>query len=445
MNTRKNSIIYRIFGSEKTDGFVFSVFLATLFTAGLCSNILDIAYKYTSSQADNNLHVDFNWVFWIGAVVILFYLIRDYILTKRLVTFDFALVLLVQSLIFVGIIAYHNEDYSTIAYTWLLPVAYVVGKLVIGNNIAEANKRIVIIVYVFMVALFLAVMLDFYNFFKYSKMYGYPMTEWWPGFMTDLMQNRCGMSLGLFFVNTSIWYAIFKRKQNPVMFVVMIVGMIISQYWGIEVQSRTITLLPILSLMVVLALILYDKRKFIPKSFWIISGVSVVALIAFVLIAFFNNWFNLRTIYNNSEWGAELLQNERFVMDWNGFKLMLQNPTGKFTPPDNEWYNPHNTFLQYGRVNGIAVFILLEIFKLITLKDAIVMSKKENKYSDIKYLLIPAFVCLNVNFSMDPNGYVQRFLWMMLLLVNGIIRGWNQLNYNIIGTKKIRGKEYEKN
>ena len=344
--------------------------------------------------------------------------------------FDFALAFLAQTLILVGVIAYHNEDYSTVAYTWILPISYVVGKVAIGTDIKAANNRIVTIIYIFTLALFIAALLDFYSFFKYSDLYGYPLTEWWPGFMTGEMQNRCGMSLGMFFINTSLWYAILKRKKHPVIMWLFIIGFAISQYWGYKVQSRTITLVPVLSALVMIMLVLYDKRKSIPKSFWVIGILSIVSITGFILLAFFNNWFGLRTIYNNSQWGVELLQNERFVMDWNGFKLMLQNPTGKFTPPDNEWYNPHNTFLQYGRVNGIAVFILLELFRLITLKDAVVMATKNNKYSDIKYLLIPAFVCLNFNFSMDPNGYVQRYLWMMVLLVNGIIRGWNQIENN---------------
>ena len=423
------SLIYRFFASEKIEKFFFSALLATIFTAGLCFNMLTLSYKYLESQAGKSFYVDFNWVFWSGMIIVLFYLVRDYGISKRAVQFDAALVVLIQTMIFVGIIGFHNEDYSNVAFTWILPIAYIAGKVAVGKEIDEANRRIIIIVYTFMIALFIASMLDFYTFFKYSKLYGYYLTEGWPGFWSDAMQNRCGMSLGLFFINTSIWFAVMRRKKNPIALGIMIILLIVSQYWGIMVQSRTITLLPVLSFFVVALIWSYERRKSIPKAFWL-GIIAIVVLIAlFVALTFANNWFDIRTIYKTSQWGEELFENQRIRMGRNGFRLMLQNPYGKIEPPVSKWDNPHDTFLQYGRVNGIAVFILIEIYRLITLKDVVVMSaKKGNKYDIIKYLLVPAFVCLNFNFTIDPNGYVQRELLMMLLLVNGIIRGWNELH-----------------
>lgn len=424
----KSNLIYRFFMSDMVEGFFFSALLATICTAGICANMLNLSYKYLASQLDNSFHVDFNWVFWAGMIIVLFYIIRDYVIPRRSFEFDFALVILLQTLVFVGIIAFHNEDYSNIAYAWILPVAYLAGKVAVGRDKEKANSRITVVIYAFMIALFVIAMLDFYNFFKFAKLYGYLPTEEWPGFWSNEIQNRCGMSLALFFMNTSFAYAIMRRKKSPVMLALIMIMLVISQYWGLIVQSRTITLLPVLTLMMVGAMALYEKRKSIPKMFWVILISLIILGVIFVVLMFANNWFGIRHFYKTSTWGKELIENERFIMNRNGFKLILKNPYGKLEPPRSEWFNPHNTFLQYGRVNGIAVLVLVEIFRIITLKDALIMCGRMNKYSYIKYLLIPAFVALNFNFSMDPNGYVQREFLMMLLLVNGIIRGWNEIN-----------------
>ena len=83
MNIKKKSFTYKFFKSEKVDIFIFCVFLATIFTAGLCNSILDNAYKYSSSQIGKAFYVDFGWVFWLGTIVSLFYLIRDYLLINE--------------------------------------------------------------------------------------------------------------------------------------------------------------------------------------------------------------------------------------------------------------------------------------------------------------------------------------------------------------------------
>ena len=89
---------------------------------------------------------------------------------------------------------------------------------------------------------------------------------------------------------------------------------------------------------------------------------------------------------------------------------------------------PHSMLLEYGRVFDIAVWGLLVLFRLYTIKEAFVLALRKNEYSWIKYLLIPAFAALNLYYSMEPNGYDHRHLWMIGLFLSGMIKGLNNNN-----------------
>ena len=418
-----NNKLRAFFLSKNTDRFIFVIILATVFTSGMCEPLLAFSYKYIPSKAGEKFYVNYNWVFAVAVVIILYYSIREYFSGRKL-PFDGAFLMLAQTMILVAVIDYHNEQYSTIAYVWVLPASYLAGKMAVGFDKPEADKRIELTVYVFMVGLFIVAMLDFHNLYKYC----YWETEYWPGFFTGEVQNRCGMALALFLVNTSIGYAWMKRNKNPIWFCCVELLVVISLCWSFKVESRTITLLPILSIGMVAVIAIYDKRKKISTKIWILSGLFLLMCILGFIVAFHNNLGGIKTIYKESMWGAGLFENKRFKMDASGFKLMLQNPYGKLEPPENPLDSPHNTFLQYGRVYGIGIFILVELFRLVTIKDAVVMAA-DNTSSKIKYLLFPAIIWLNINFSMDPNGYFQRDLWMMALFISGLIRGWNDLQH----------------
>ncbi len=401
---------------------------ATIFTSGFCHSMLDLAYKYLDSQAGRDFYVDFNWVFGLCVIILLFYASRDCVVYKEGAKFDFAFIMLTQAMLFTGIIAYHNQNYSTIPYTWIIPSSYLIGKAVVTSNKEKANERIIIVVYTLMFALFLVSMLDFYNNFKYYKLNGYYLTEYWIGFFTNVDQNRCGMSLGLFLVNTSLGFALYRRRKEPILVFFITIAFVVSQYWAVKVESRTITLLPFLSVGIILILILCEKRGFIARKGWIGIGIFVVLSTLAIVLMIKYDIFNMGAYFIGNENSSSILKNVRFTMNKNAFKLMLQNPFGRTEFPEDTMFRPHNTFLQYGESYGIVVFALIELFRLVTLKDAVVMSLKRNVNSPIKYLLVPAFVCLNINYSMDPNGFVQRHLWMLVIFISGIIRGWVDLS-----------------
>ena len=88
--------------------------------------------------------------------------------------------------------------------------------------------------------------------------------------------------------------------------------------------------------------------------------------------------------------------------------------------------------LEYGRVVGIATWGLMTIFRLLIIKDAFVLAIKRGDAYWIKYLLIPAFLSINLYYSMEPNGYAHRQLWMIGLFISGIIRGRLESNIYVL-------------
>ncbi len=433
MNIKENSknFIEKIFLSEMVERFFFSALCATVFTTGLCHWLLDITYKYFPAQAGKDYYVDFRWVFWAGAIISVYYLIRDYSIPKRNYPFDFSLAIFLQSMIFTGVIAYINSDFPTIPYTWILPIAYIVGKLCVGVDKQKANQRIEIVIYILMFALFITALLDFYSAYIYSKEVGFFPTEVWPGFWTNEEQNRCAMSLGILLVDTSLCFAIHRRKESPLMFKIVIVINIIGQLWAWKVESRTDTLLLLLSIIIYVVMLCIDNREKVfyqnrKKFFYFIIGllIGIVTLI----LAFINNWFGLKTFYYESQWGYRLVHNVRIEMLKKGFAVMLQTPFGKLEPPDDPLSRAHDSFMEYGRIYGITVLLGIEISRFIALKNALLLTINRNKYSWIKHLLVPAFISLNLYYSSDPNGYAQRYLWMIGLLVAGMMRGWLDVN-----------------
>ena len=420
-SNKSNNKLRAFFLSKNTDRFIFVLLLAIVFTGGLCESLLTLSYKYIPSKAGERFYVDYNWAFVVVAVIILFYAIREHFEGRKL-PFDMTFLVLAQTMILVAVIDYHNEQYSTLAYAWILPASYLVGKMAVGFDKMEADRRIEMVVYVFMVGLFILSMLDFWNLGKYA----FCWTESWPGFFTGEDQNRCGMAMALFLVNTSIVYIWMKRNNNPIWYCIVELMLVLSLCWSFKVESRTITLLPFLTIALVAMISLYDKRKRISNIVWITCGVFFLFTILLIYIVYSFNLGDIKTAYRESSWGAGIFENDRFKMDIAGFKLMLQNPYGRLEPPANPLDSPHNTFLQYGRVYGMAIFVLVEVFRLLTIKDAVVMTV-DNSASKIKYLLIPAFICINMNFSLDPNGYIQRDLYMFILFISGLISGWNDV------------------
>lgn len=426
---KENSIIYRFFTSAKAEAFIFSLLCATLFTCGLCHWLLDITYKYYPAQEGKPFYVDFTWVFPVMVVIAGFYLVRDYALQKKAVKFDFALVILFQLMFFTGVLAYHNESYPAVPYAWILPMAYIVGKLAIGTDRNTIPKRAITLYFVLAVSLYLVDILDFCENIKYKQEYGHLLTEFWFCFWTGELQNRCTMEFGLLLITCSLGYMFIQRKSHKILFALVVIANIFTIIFDILVTGKENLLLMPISLLLVCIMLTVDSWTGLSQTIRssIIISVVAIIMIGIILIAiFYFNIFGIREELPVEEFVHQILLNARLSLDWNGFKGMLKYPLENYGIMDG-YDESHSMLLEYGRVYGLTVFIGLVVFRLLIIKDIIKMMISKTDRLKAKYLLVPACVSVNIYYTLEPNGFDLRYIWMPGLFISGMIRGWNDI------------------
>ena len=426
MNKIKNGL----FLSKNTERFFFILVCATLFTSGVCHWLLDLSYKYVPSQVDT-LHIDFRIVFWVFVVISVYYLSREYLFKSSNIQFDFSLLILAQIMFFIGVLDYQKERYAGISYTWIIPMAYVIGKLIVRSNEKNYKQRITIVYFSLAIGLFVVTMLDFYNDYKLIPYYGGFQTGEWLGFWTGQGQNRCTMEYGLVMITSAIGFAIYNAKKNKKLFMFELIGCAMAQFYCYKTEGRENLLLFPLALTLFGGVYLYDNWSscsYKLKKRFLYTVIIIFLIIIIGVIGFYTNFFGLYDKYNSSYLSDDggIINNIRFTMDWNGFKAMLQYPLDDYETVANIT-PPHSMLLEYGRVYGLTIYLGLILFRLLIIKEAILLAFSRNVDYSVKYLLVSIFVCFNLYYSMEPNGFALRYIWMPGLLISGMIKGVNHV------------------
>lgn len=421
MKTKKCSILSEKQFLHMWDRFFFCVVAATIFVMALCHWILDINYKYTVKAEEN--HLDVQAVFIVVAIASLFFLIK-----KGKIVWDIRLIMLLQVMVLVGIQDYHKEDYIAIYYTWIIPIAYIIGKLAVGTDKSEINKKLLVLYTTLAVGAYIIAFLDFWMNWKIKWGYG---TERWPEFWTGVVEPRTTFEMGLILVTAAFPFAFLIFKRHKIIATVIIMLNILSQFILYHVQGRQNPLMLAISIMIVFCLYLYDNwrridgkvKKTIFRLVLAMIGLLIVGLILFSI-----NAFGMKDFYKQSYWAdGGLLHNERLDIDWAAFKSILKYPMEDYQERFG-WDRGHSMALEYGRVYDMTSYIGIAIVRILLLIDGFRLIGKKGRNSWIKYLIFPAFVCVNIYYSLEPNAFAHRYLWMMGLFLSGMIRGWLELD-----------------
>lgn len=407
-----NNIIEKIF---------FCMLCATIFTGSLCHWILDISYKYRFDNIEKK-YVDYNWIFVVAAVISMYYLF-----CAKSIKFDFALFFLCQGLALVAILDYHRELYDSVNYAWILPIAYISGKLAAGADRQNINNRVATMFWVLAFGLFCVSATDMYNNFRQIPIRGLEVNAWSSFWLNYISESRCTYEMGFVLVTSSLGYSIYKGREKKLNQIIIILLNIAIQICCTIVTGRANRLLLPITFFTFTILYLYDNWDALSRKQIKTIVVIVVVMICILLgglIAFVNNWFGLYTAYLDSSWAGSggTFTNVRFTLDYNGFMAMLKYPLEDYYTLGLE--RPHSMLLDYGRAYDLTIYVLLVIYRLITIKDAIILAFIKNERSYIKYLLIPGFLAINLEYSMEPNGFQYRHIWMAGLLISGLIRAW---------------------
>lgn len=403
------------------DRFVFAIVAATIFAFSICHWLIDINYKYTIDM--NGIIIDVNHVFWIGAIASVYYLIR-----KKQVEFDFALVLLCTMMMFCSVIDYQKQNYVPVNYGWIIPIAYIVGKLIVGTDKATVNAKIITLYVVMAVPMYIQSFLDFWVNWREGWIYG---TEHWPEFWTGVIDARTTYEMGFILTTSAMAFVIYIFKKHKFIALLIVAANILLEYILVHAQGRQNPVMLIITIGLYFCMLVYDKwsadnKKL--KRVVLTVALAGVAFIVLLAVLFSVNAFGLMDMYKNSYWSdGGFLKNERFEINWNAFKSMLAWPTDDYETRAG-LARGHSMVLEYGRTYDMTVYIGIAIVRIIFIVQAIRLVLKKSANAWIKYLIFPAFVCINLYHTMEPNAHAHRYLWMPGLFISGMIAGWLELD-----------------
>ena len=409
------------------ESFIFVVLCATLFTSGMCHALLDITYRSYMKELGGIL-VDLRWVAAVESVISIYYIIK-----KRRIEFDFALAIFIQSYVLIEVLDYQRQTYVDIVFAWILPMAYIVGKLAVSTSksMEEANDRILKMYFSLGFGWLIAVTADVYNNFKLAAINGFQTEVWQSFWIAAAEENRTVYEIGFILTTCSIGYGLYIFRKNTIFSIIILLCNGLIQYMDKAIEGRQNRLLFMLSICIFTVLYVLDNGKSFSarkKKIFRIAICIFVASLIIIIIAFNLNYFGLHDLYEKSGWatGGGILKNERFAMDIGGFKSMLKYPLDNYRGfPDT--IKPHALILEYGRVYGFTLYGLLWVFIIWNYRNAFLLFRTKTQQSWIKFLLLPALIGIYLFYAMEPSGLTYKSFWGIGLLLNGIIKGWLEI------------------
>ncbi len=409
----KNRVIESFFNSFYVEAFFYAAACATIFCYGLFHWWL---------QYDQVLKPFFDIYPMIAMCVALFFVLK-----RGKIEFDMALCLLMQTMVLVAVLDYHNEGYYEVRYAWMLPTAYIFGKCLARNDMVYRENRILGIYLALAGGMFLCTLMDFRVNWTYGENgWGYG-TEMWNTFESGLPQPRTTYELGFVLVTAFMAYAIINARRKKILFFITVCLNLLIQYMVIKVDGRENRILLILVVPVCVTIyiihgIVTKRKKAVVFALALFSLIVIGAIVFFIM--FKQNRFGLYDKYLSSNWsaGGGIFTNVRFEINISAFKNMLRYPLDDYYYYAGE-RKAHSMVLEYGRVYGLTTYIGMTMIRLLFIKDALLFLFNKRELLNIKMLLFTAFTYINIYYSFEPNGFQRRYFWMIGLLISGLIRG----------------------
>lgn len=348
---------------------------------------------------------------------------------QRYVPMDLAILFLFQGLLICAIIDFHtNEQYMYwLHWAWVLPLGYLLGKVVALGQ--DSAKKIVLAFGCLAAGMFCQGVLDFsYDYVQN----GYWATEKWMQFWIHTeYQPRTTFELEWLFTTSLTFYALYymvKVNSRKLWIYLVLACQVIIQFFCFKTEGRTNAAYLIIVVAFGILLYTYDcyKEKKKKELHFLIGLVTVAAVAVLVfMIAFKLNVGGLYDKYENSYLSGSggIIKNVRFRAIAEAIVLLSQNHLGGFTGTVLKGGRSHNMWLEYARQYGLVPFASLYAFKLVTVIYAIRLIIHRHVGKKIRYILLPAFVCVNLYYTMEPNGHAYRNFWLFGLFLCGIISG----------------------
>ncbi|WP_155942227.1 hypothetical protein [Pseudobutyrivibrio ruminis] len=242
----------------------------------------------------------------------------------------------------------------------------------------------------------------------------------------DLMNRRL-VEVMFFMITASLIWAVMTFKNNKFVSCLIIIANVLVQIASIRIHTRYNTYFFVLEIFALLIIWTYTviKTKCNTIISTIVTIVLSVMLILILTMVYRVNLGGLRNIYYNSFWGADggILHSYKYQNIGEAVRnLFTENNRKGFYINANGINTSYNLWLDYARDYGMYSFGLIYIFKILTVIYTFRMIINKNVSSEIKYLLVPAFLAFNIFYSTEAISKVQIYTWIWGLIISGMIR-----------------------
>ena len=351
---------------------------------------------------------------------------------EKRVYFDFSFMSLALVFTLMAYIDIHAYVDSTVYYVIIVPLGYILGKIVVGGNSNNWEKRVYCPLLGLTFGSLIQGLLNYYNEYNEEVF----STETWTEFWTktpDISRSLFEIYFVLF--TCMIVWAVLEFRRNTLKSVLIIIGIICTQVLIAKSEGRMNAGILFGVLMITL-LIKVAKRWIISdeKIRNIIKRLAIVVIVVCVvfLVLFENNLLGIKDAYLNSYLNSSggIIHNVRFAMMLDGLKQMRTNPLGGWQIQVGGMLGQVNsTWFLFAQEYDNVVFALLMIFVLLTTISGIKLAIKVR--TSLDYVLVAMFSGMNVYFLLETCPWRHRNYFIFLVFICGIIKRRTELDFDI--------------
>lgn len=354
---------------------------------------------------------------WIGLIVAI--LAFSGIIIYKNVKVDIKFLLLFEAFLLVAVHNSKTDIYYDVAFAWMLPLTYLIGKICVGDGKKYVDKRINIFYFILAIGMMTGGFLDLI----YGYQIGFFDTEYMINIWSKGQYVRTTHEYCYILMIAAFYYGIIVLKSGRKAALLLLLADIVIVFEMIRHEGRYSLFYIILQIPLLLIIkIISNKDKQVVIRTLIKVGAIFLLFVVLAITIYNYNIFGITEWYKHSflSGSGGIIHNVRFLSMAKIIKSLPSYPFGGYDEVTE--LGSHNMWLKYGNKYGVVVLGLLLIYKLLTIKDMIVLATRRDR-GYIKYLLVSTFVYINIYYSMEPNAASAREYYLVGLFINGLISG----------------------
>ncbi len=368
--------------------------------------------------------VDIRLIFYVAAPFCIYSMWR----TKEN-PFDLEFLFIFISMLLVALQAYMrdpnlNIQWSDVKLAWIFPTLYVFGKAALGiNSKMNSEKATLFTIGALALGMYVQAIINYIYGFSHPH---FERSSWY-GFFTNDWETKNVYDFGFLLMLPAFYWSFKKRKENKILFIVVTIIDCVAIGLSLTAKGRTITAMFILINGFLAAIdLLTNWKKYSAKLHrTVFAGIGVIGVaLTGLMLAIKLNILSLGDKYNASFLVRDggIFNNVRFGIYKDAIIKTIKTHEGGWIGA-YENGGTHDTWLEFSRVYGTAVFVFLIIFVALTLIKSISLFKNKDKNA-LDYYIVGAMLVLFLYLTLEPVGYYPRYYILFYIYLAGIVSGY---------------------